>query len=508
MIIICREDLPFNPDAIKKKYPHSRCWEIEEFFVKAKEDPELYKEARRVFWECLPGDVVVPCRIDGYFTAMPISSIVNLFKTGVRIDVLTLDDNLKLKFVKVIDVREMFYEGDAIEIYTTYGKSTIVTPNHVIPTTLGLIFAADFTKLQYEILLRHEIFTDNQSRIPESSNNKDLITHDEARLLGYILAEGCYHRKGTKRTDKGRHYIDCISLTNKSSELIEDCCSILDKIDAYYYLRYRKDRDRLVLRATVPKYKLKGLRNLFSKLGVERISKSYEKTIPFKLFFCSKELLRQFLRGLYSGDGCIKGKECLDYATSSFLMAQQVYWMLKYLGFNPKIRYTEGNQRTLYRLHIDLREEIEKFYDEIGFIQTDKMERLSKLLETGALGKRERMYESPTLALQKVRIKYYRGAVYDLKVEYPHTFFAGFGILVHNSYWRRIGYYRGRHRFFDAYEDGKRLTRDEDKMRVLGEIIISAWEHGIVPREVIRMRRIKGWPPAYRRLPRKKPVLV
>ncbi|RLI87853.1 MAG: hypothetical protein DRP01_00540 [Archaeoglobales archaeon] len=76
------------------------------------------------------------------------------------------------------------------------------------------------------------------------------------------------------------------------------------------------------------------------------------------------------------------------------------------------------------------------------------------------------------------------------------------------SYWRRMGYYRGRHRFFDAYEDGKRLTRDEDKMRVLGEIIISAWEHGIVPREVIRMRRIKGWPPAYRRLPRKKSVLV
>jgi len=54
-LVICREDLPPNPKARAQGYPHSRCWEPFELFEEASrmgKDSELWREARRIWWEC------------------------------------------------------------------------------------------------------------------------------------------------------------------------------------------------------------------------------------------------------------------------------------------------------------------------------------------------------------------------------------------------------------------------------------------------------------------------
>ena len=53
-IVICRKDLPRNPRWREEGYPYENCWSIDELMseaVKAGRDSELYREARRIWWE-------------------------------------------------------------------------------------------------------------------------------------------------------------------------------------------------------------------------------------------------------------------------------------------------------------------------------------------------------------------------------------------------------------------------------------------------------------------------
>lgn len=48
-LVICRDDLPSNPNWKRENYPMHSCWDIGEFM-----SSELvpYEEKRRIFWEC------------------------------------------------------------------------------------------------------------------------------------------------------------------------------------------------------------------------------------------------------------------------------------------------------------------------------------------------------------------------------------------------------------------------------------------------------------------------
>jgi len=53
-LVICRKDLPENPRWREQGYPYANCWEIDELFSEAARtgrDSELYREARRIYWE-------------------------------------------------------------------------------------------------------------------------------------------------------------------------------------------------------------------------------------------------------------------------------------------------------------------------------------------------------------------------------------------------------------------------------------------------------------------------
>jgi len=53
-LVLCRKDLPVNPRWREQGYPYANCWEIDEFFseaVRAGRDSDLYREARRIYWE-------------------------------------------------------------------------------------------------------------------------------------------------------------------------------------------------------------------------------------------------------------------------------------------------------------------------------------------------------------------------------------------------------------------------------------------------------------------------
>jgi len=48
-LVICREDLPVNPNWRLQNYPMHSCWDVDEFMAS---DLVPYSEKRRIFWEC------------------------------------------------------------------------------------------------------------------------------------------------------------------------------------------------------------------------------------------------------------------------------------------------------------------------------------------------------------------------------------------------------------------------------------------------------------------------
>ncbi len=54
-LVICRSDLPENPDWAREGYPYANCWDTDELMLEAERagpGSKLYREARRIYWEC------------------------------------------------------------------------------------------------------------------------------------------------------------------------------------------------------------------------------------------------------------------------------------------------------------------------------------------------------------------------------------------------------------------------------------------------------------------------
>ena len=52
--VLCREDLPENPNWEKEGYPNPHCWNVYELFMEAKKegkDSLIWQDARRLWWE-------------------------------------------------------------------------------------------------------------------------------------------------------------------------------------------------------------------------------------------------------------------------------------------------------------------------------------------------------------------------------------------------------------------------------------------------------------------------
>jgi len=479
-LVICREDLPENPRWREYKYPEARCWDVYELFLEAKKrgkESLLWQDARRIWWECLPPFEVVPALVDGHFTALPIERIAELFRKGHDIRVLSISlDRCEPEYVKVLGVKEYDYNGYLARVVTHYGKEIIATLNHVIPVKRGAHIK--FIPIS-EVRRGDKLITDIGIPIPQG-NELPIVPPEVAELTGYILSEGYDVKLYTKKYHGKWHTLDGIYVSNKDPRIRDRIYRLAKGLGIYAYSR-PKDPERIRLGVSVKRY-LRGI-------GLEEVGNAEEKMIPTRLFWLPKEDIAKFLTALYSGDGCVKpegrGKYItIDYATKSHIMSQQLYWLLRYLGF--EYIYI-SKERSIYRLKLRTEKDILRFLQVVRFKQEEKNRRLEEKLREG------QVVREPTFGtvvpVRKIELVKYKGRVYDLAVDKTHIYYAGFGILVHNSYWRAVSRYRRGRPFWRVYEcDVERgvcrelpLTEDVKK-RVMMEINIAGFETGVVPR--------------------------
>ena len=250
------------------------------------------------------------------------------------------------KFTRVLAARVRRHEGVLVRILTHYGREIICTPEHVIPVyrngRLTFIRAIDVTR-------RDRLLVDYRYEIPQG-NEVPLVSASVAELLGFALSEGSHVTHYAKKW-RGKWYTyPAVSIACTDPRIREHVKRLAREGGFWVYYRRKRPKDVRI-----------GLCKALTTLGAgERLPRSYEKEIPPRLFWLPKSHLLSFLRALYSGDGCVKTERggrgvVVDYATTSYVMAQQLYWLLRYVGFKYiRVERERTAHRPIYRLQLSL----------------------------------------------------------------------------------------------------------------------------------------------------------
>ena len=394
----------------------------------------LLRDCGRVRIETI-GSFYNSCR--EYGSVVKTSTYGHQYKELDNVETYTVDKNGLGKWCKVTKVIRHEVGKNIFDIFTNYGHHVSVTKDHscyiirnnekiCIPTEqinnsdkiIKVNYSDNFRDLK-ELVVEIEIASYQKTNAKNSNRNKVKrprkieFSKEFLEFCGLWVADGHYHLGGKEKemiavgisaaNDK-----ECLNLTRKISnqynrELIEKSNGVDSTINS------------------------KELTNIMKELGLS--TGSHEKEIPWWVFDLSRENLCSFLRGYFSGDGSVS--ESVEYSSVSISLLYGIHFLLNKLGVYPMINESRetpsGSINDLGGKKI--------FFDEIGFLQQYKNEKLRNiLLDKISRGKLAKVINQEMHLRHRgvIKNKAKKVMVYDLEVPEEQSFLAN-GILVHNS---------------------------------------------------------------------------
>ena len=115
------------------------------------------------------------------------------------------------------------------------------------------------------------------------------------------------------------------------------------------------------------------------------VAKTYDKVIPDRFYFASSDVVRGFLRGLYSANGSVlKSAKRITFKSTSKVLILQISKMLSSLGIRSyyttnkptAVNFSNGEYTCKESYDLNITSDRDKFRDLIGFIHTYKTESL------------------------------------------------------------------------------------------------------------------------------------
>lgn len=381
-----------------------------------------------------------------------------------RLNVLSLDKDLKIKVAEVRYLYRKRFYGNLIEIKTSSGRKVLVSEEHPLLIANGDGFefkkakeikVGDFVAVPrilntcYDIQKLIEIY----NKIYEME--KVFTNYHTARLLvsqGYCYlsmdnpldynretigkwilheipshytsnAEGFIYRENEKYSRAKSIKIPDISENYK--ELAEFLAFIIAESDIYLrrntYLRFHNKNVKLIKRFKELSKKLFGLEPKISKnkkgvyiarlyslsllkfleiLGIKPNSKSREKRIPQIILIAPKEVKRVFLRTFFECKGNVDDR-CIEIITSSRDIANSLLYLLLNFGIVGRMEEKKVKGKVYYRILI-YGEFLRIFAKEIGFISDKKNKKLKELIEKSSNTKQSAWkYESGKINISR-----------------------------------------------------------------------------------------------------------
>lgn len=311
---------------------------------------------------CVSGDTLV-------LTNNGFSRIEELFKDSDETGKLyTSLDNISLYShlgMKKISHKYISPKSETKTILTETGRELTVTPHH--PLTILTNKGEDLVQADYLTLndyLRVDINT-------QQFGNKN-ISLDEAYMIGGYIAEGWITQNSV------------IWISNADDEFKQSYLNNFFVNDKNF-----NHKIRLCSREKIRKWK---------NIGINPELKCYNKIIPSEILKMNKEVICNFLAGMFDGDGSITDK-AINYTTTSKQLAQELQILLNNLGIICRIykngfekRFEKDKNRILpqgtklkslrdaWYLHIPLTQ-CKKFRDNIPLKIQKKKNKLDKIIE-------------------------------------------------------------------------------------------------------------------------------
>ncbi|PTD94804.1 DNA gyrase subunit A [archaeon SCG-AAA382B04] len=209
--------------------------------------------------------------------------------------------------------------------------------------------------------------------LPEKMNN------DLAFLLGAFVAEASFHQ------DKIMFDNQDLEFYNKIKETLFDQ---FEGIELYEREIQGDCKQFSVYHQRVVEF--------FKNIGFNE-TKSKGREIPFTILLSDQEILRQFLKGLFEGDGSVThhvdkrhGGESIElvYNSSSKKLLKQLKTLLLNFGIVTTDYHKDG-RKDCFKLLLTGYKNVKRFYKEIGFYSKEKQLKLEKIedMENNGLSK-------------------------------------------------------------------------------------------------------------------------
>jgi len=294
------------------------------------------------------GDTPLFVKIEDDMKLLPISEVINIFKSGKHVEVLSYDNN-KLKFSLVYDYLEhkdyiykLYHEQSNIPIKLTKhhsiykwnkGKIKCVTYNNI---KVGdyIVSVNQFNKpFCDDVTINHKFKSYYYDRCEEIK-----ITDDLLKLMGYYVSEGHV------RNDGLIGFSFNVNETNYHNE-VKDLIRRLKPAQ-----HWGDKKKKFNVREQISNKNKSEKQILFSSQKFRTFFEEYcgkgepNKHIPNFLFNMSKKKFLLFLKCYLNGDGCYKRKYEITAKTTSKQLAQELIWLCKLHGITCSIsKYKRNN---------------------------------------------------------------------------------------------------------------------------------------------------------------------
>lgn len=290
-----------------------------------------------------------------------------------------------------------YFELNNVNAYGRHGLEQ-VSHGYVSPTAETLVFT---TKHGYtiETTLKHPLWVLNE-RGGDMVKAKEINIGDNLRIqigmncygqtdldpnlaymLGGYIAEGNIKRR-VRNKNKRVEYTG-IQIVNADKEFREVFLHKAEKtVLGKNFTCSVKNPIVLTLCSTEAVKK-------FESLGIDKNAISHTKKTPKSIFTSGKETQRNYLSGLFDGDGCVGDKEIRLELTSKTLI-EETQLLLSNMGFHTNICFKSNKQRP-FKYNVKAakpswtlllnRGEFKKFGSEVGFRIARKQAKLERITE-------------------------------------------------------------------------------------------------------------------------------
>jgi len=290
--------------------------------------------------------------------------------------------------------------------------------------------AATLLDLSPEWIEASELEVGNWAVFELPQKNKEAsISLAEARLIGLLLAEGCYLKYGKKACAKNRigiaHSLSFYLGEHEETTLVREVEELATRLGWKTHRYHRPEKSFIRVDVLCGSKKAESYRKMFGEYA-------HGKKVPLSFLSEPLEVQCALLSGILDGDGCFNlgGKEnrCI-IRVASLELARAIQMLSWSLGSPASlIRVSSDHSAKTNRDHYQVSMPLSRLHRLAEFSSRFSVKELQQTTKARSFVYQNRVY----LPIRKIDSFASTDPVYNLEVENEHSYVAG-GVSVHNS---------------------------------------------------------------------------